>query len=221
MYLSCSASLGESVETRSPLQSLIGDVFTSPGLLWEWSSQQLGAGVQSLVSQLFPFNGDHWVVVDHSREFYPLWCLQPNARQPQVIRPRSRNDGFWVIEECLRSKAVNLLWSVIERVPPLVYRRWKLAAEAGGGTAMFFRAATPDKQPSWADLRWAVTPLTGTPTTRRWRTELRYCRKGFADRATLWEQQHGTGVVRMVSELADTTTIAGSPLTPRATAGVG
>lgn len=209
------------METQSPLQSLIGDVFTSPGLLWEWSSRQFGAGVQALVSRLLPPRGENWVVVDHRRDFYPLWCIPEGGPRPLVIRPKSRNDGFWVIEECLRSKAVTLLWSLIDRVPPVVYRRWKLAAETGGGTAMFFRAATPDTQTSWADLRWTVTPLPGTSTARRWRTELRYCRKGFADSATIWEQHHATGAVRMVSELADTTTIAGSPRLTWATVGVG
>lgn len=204
------------------LHALLPKSFCEQGSLVEWLSSAPGEGAGALAAALCqPAKEDRWCVIDGQREFYPAAFVANGWPTPVVIRPSSVKDSYWAIEQCLRSPAVSLLWCQQERVPPVVYRRWKLAAEAGGGMAMLFRPATSRSQSSWADLRWLVTPVPGTATSRRWRLELLYCRQGLADMTLIWEQEHATGAVRVVSELADSTSLSRPSRLARTAAGAG
>lgn len=204
------------------LQTLLPKSFRAEGTLVEWLSSAPGHGAGALAAALCrPARDGRWCVIDGSQEFYPAALVANGWPLPVVIRPTSLKDSYWAIEQCLRSPAVSLLWCQQEQVPPVVYRRWKLAAETGGGMAMLFRPAALRCQSSWADLRWLVTPEPGTATARRWRMELLYCRQGLADLTLIWEQQHASGAVRLVSELADSTSSARPSRTWQAAAGAG
>ncbi|MDX1970759.1 MAG: hypothetical protein SFV23_26570 [Planctomycetaceae bacterium] len=198
------------------LAALLPHAVSPRGLLVEWLSEGSGSGVVSLAARsvLQQLEQTAWAVIDPDGDFFPAMCgWSPSMSRPLVLRPGSAQDLFWTVEQCLRCPGLGLTWCRVERAPPLVLRRWKLAAETGGGTGFLFRPASARKQPTWADLRWLVTTQPGTAAGRRWRIETLYCRGGFSGAAVILEQHHATGAVRVVAELGSAT---GAPRTPQA-----
>ncbi|MFI5457194.1 MAG: hypothetical protein ACHRXM_17245 [Isosphaerales bacterium] len=97
---------------------------------------------------------------------------------------------------------------VDQRIPERVHRRWQMAAEVGGGVGLFFRPFGAQREPVWADLRLLVTPQAGGQgQTRRVRIETLYRRGGKGGSAQAWEIDHAAGIVRLVSEVANPTTV--------------
>jgi hypothetical protein len=179
----------------------------------EWLADGPGTGVETLARLHWPSGPGPlwWAVVDADWQFSPVaagWSDQ--IRRPLVLRPGTERDTFWAVEQCLQCPGIGLTWCRIERAPPLVLRRWKLAVEAGGGVGMLFRPVSARRQPTWADVRWLVTPVRGSEQGRRWRVELLSCRGGFGGGTVLLEQSHATGAVHVVPELADSTALSGA-----------
>jgi protein ImuA len=147
-----------------------------------------------------------WVVVDPARETYAPalggWGLDP--RRTLLLRPETLRDACWGIEQCLRCPGVSATWASIEdRLPTAVHRRWKLAAEAGGGVGLLFRPDSARREPVWADMRLRATPLSGGQgDARRIRIDVLYRRGGLGGSAQVWEIDHATGDVRLVPEVA-------------------
>jgi protein ImuA len=204
------------------LSDLLPQSLSWRGLLVEWLSDGPGSGAEMLAARCGREIGDGraWAVIDNRQEFFPAaFCAGEDHRpSPIAVRPSSSQDTFWAVEQCLRCPGIGLTWCRIERAPPLVLRRWKLAVETGGGIGMLFRPLADRNQPSWADVRWQVTPEPGSALGRRWQIELLYCRGGFGGGAVTLEQQHATGAVRMVPELADSTVATRSARIAGATA---
>ena len=87
-----------------------------------------------------------------------------------------------------------------------VNRRWKLAAEVGGGVCSLFRPDSARREPAWADLRLRVTPLSGGQgDARRIRVDVLYRRGGLGGSAQVWEIDHAAGDVHLVPEVAHPT----------------
>ncbi len=83
------------------------------------------------------------------------------------------------------------------------HRRWKLAAEVGGGVGLLFRPDEARREPVWADLRLRVTPLSGGQgDARRIKIDVLYRRGGLGGSAQVWEIDHAAGDVRLVPEVA-------------------
>ena len=122
-----------------------------------------------------------------------------------LVRPRSRHEACWAIEQCLRCPGVSAVWAWVDRqFPTRVHRRWQSAAEVGGGVGMFFRPEAARREPTWADLRLLVTPLPGDQgEARRVRIDVLYRRGGLGGTAQVWEIDHAEGVMRVVPEVAD------------------
>jgi protein ImuA len=203
------ADLSSTGSDLPALTALLPRSLSPEGLLMEWLAEGPGTGVETLA-----FSGwaprRAWAVIDPERQFYPI----AYGLRPLVLRPHSLQDGYWAVEQCLRCPGIGMTWCRIERAPPIVLRRWKLAAEAGGGIGMLFRPLTARREPTWADVRWLVTPKPGSALGRRWQIELLYCRGGFGGAAVTLDLHHATGAVRVVPELADSTAVvrtAGAP----------
>jgi len=182
------------------------------GSLVEWLSPVEGSGVATLAMQgALAALDQHrvWAVVDATGEFHP-----PAARGWGVpleslllLRPTSVADAVWTVEQCLRCPAIGLTWFRTEHLSDQVARRWKLAAEIGGGIGVLFRPEAAARHASWADVRWRVQPRGAVrPTGRVVRVELVSCRGAFAGGSVELDVNDATGDVRLVSAVAGATT---------------
>jgi hypothetical protein len=103
--------------------------------------------------------GKALVVVDWQSCFYPpaAAALGIDLKRLIVIRPKSREDGWWSLDQALRCSAVGAVWSSLpEEMDDRLARRLQLAAEAGGTLGLFIRDFRTRNRPSWADVQWQV-----------------------------------------------------------------
>jgi protein ImuA len=200
------APLKESASYRGPLPGWN----LRPGSIVEWLAAAPGAGALASALQLGaqPRSARGIVaIVDSTKECYAPalsgWGISPG--QILLVRPNSRFEACWAIEQCLRCPGVSATWAWVEpRLSPRVHRRWQLAAEVGGGVGIIFRPETARREPVWADLRLLVTPRPGGRGDTRWvRIDVLYHRGGLGGTAQLWELDHAEGAVRLVPEVGD------------------
>jgi hypothetical protein len=181
-----------------------------PGVIVEWLVSRPGAGALTstvrILSRCLDGRGA-WVIVDPLRESYvPAlsgWGIHPS--RTLLLRPATLQETCWVIEQCLRCPGVSVTWAYIDkRLPTTVHRRWKMAAEVGGGVGLLFRPDEARREPVWADLRLRVTPLSGGQgDARRIKIDVLYRRGGLGGSAQVWEIDHAAGDVRLVPEVAN------------------
>lgn len=196
-------------ESASQDVSFPGLAIRAGGIV-EWLAATPGAGAFVSALQVRSRPGSaHGIVaiVDPAGEFYAPalsgWGISPS--QTLVVRPTTRLETCWAIEQCLRCPGVSatLAW-VEQRLSPRVHRRWQLAAEEGGGVGILFRPETARREPAWAELRLLVAPRPGgRGETRRIRIDVLYHRGGLGGTARVWEIDHAEGAVRLVPEVAD------------------
>jgi protein ImuA len=193
------------VAIRGPLPGLEME----SGSIVEWLVTGPGSGAFSATLRILaqrPGRAGAWVIVDPAGEVYPpamtAWGADP--RQTLLVRPTDPREACWAIEQCLRCPGVSATWACVEgRLATNVFRRWKLAAEAGGGVGILFRPDSARREPAWADLRLRVTPLSGGQgDARRIRIDVLYRRGGLGGSAQVWEIDHAAGDVRLVPEVA-------------------
>lgn len=129
------------------------------------------------------------VVVDRHGWFHPPalmpWLTRqsdPGKEGPRLIvaRPAGDDDEIWAIDQALRCGGVAAvvawprmaaLWSGQERPArgharqqwTTAMRRWQLAARSSGAVGLFVRPEAARREPSWAEARIAVTPLSSPP----------------------------------------------------------
>jgi hypothetical protein len=187
------------------------------GVIVEWMVGQPGAGALTsslpILSRWLDGRGG-WVIVDPDREWYvPAlsgWGI--NLSRTLLLRPTSLQESCWVIEQCLRCPEVSVTCVRIKkRLPTSVQRRWKMAAELGGGVGLLCRPHDLQREPVWADLRLRATPLSGgLGDARRIRIDVLYRRGGLGGSAQVWEIDHAAGDVRLVPEMANPAAAAGA-----------
>src|SRR5262249_44170988 len=127
-----------------------------PGAIVEWLVGRPGAGAWTSTSWILSRCLDGrgaWVIVDPVRESYvPAlsgWGINPS--RILLLRPATLQETCWVIEQCLRCPGVSVTWASIDRqLPTTVCRRWKLAAEVGGGVGLLFRPDDAQREPACA-----------------------------------------------------------------------
>lgn len=129
------------------------------------------------------------VVVDRGGWFHPPAVLPwlGDSRQLVVARPSHDDDEMWAIDQALRCRGVAAVvawprgvagrsaWGGREPMPAggrrggtkpgsqwtVAMRRWQLAARASGAVGLLVRPAAVAREPSWAEVRLAVSPLPG------------------------------------------------------------
>jgi len=181
------------------------------GSLVEWLTPVDGCGAATLAMHgVLPAleRGGLWVIVDPLREFYPpaVRSCGISVESLLLLHPTSIGDIAWTVEQCLRCPAVGTTWIQTEKLPDRVLQRWKKSAEIGGGIGVLFRPACTRRQPSWADLRWLVTPCPGdTAPRRRLCVELLTCRVTLTGASVELDVSDATGDVRLVSAMAGAT----------------
>jgi protein ImuA len=181
------------------------------GGMVEWLTEDIGTGAATLAlagARSALKGAGSWVVIDSQRQFFPAAAISfgvPSHRL-LLVHPKSEADAAWAFEQALRCPGVAMAWNWIESVNERMLQRWKIAAETGGGQGVLFRSQKAIKQAAWADVRWLVNPSSGTSLTgRQMCLKLLYCRGLVSEKQIELECDHETGVVRMASKLANST----------------
>ncbi|MFO1019846.1 MAG: hypothetical protein U0903_04010 [Planctomycetales bacterium] len=177
------------------------------GTLSEWLAAEGSlAGILSLFTLrgVLAAPGTYAALIDGQGEISPLACAGwgVDLNRLLLIQPASHQETWWAVEQCLRSKAIQAVWGQLQDVPERVFRRWLLAAEAGGGVGIFLRPERVRRTPTWSHIRWAVHLVPGAGIAgHRLEIELLACRHGTSGQRVLVDLDHATSSVRVVSEL--------------------
>ena len=217
------ASNGIAASNRQPQRTVIsaaGGGESQSGPLWdlaprtiqEWVATTEGSGAQELALCNARLSlryqsvdaGGRWLVVD--ADLSPVALAERGVDLSRVVSVRAPepNDLLWTVEQGLRSRGVDLVICRVDRLPPVAFRRWKLAAEVGGTRCIVLRGIEALRESGWADLRVQVTPLCSTGwDTRRMRVETLKVRNGLPGEVIEVELDRETDRLRVVSVLAD------------------
>ena len=146
----------------------LDDLFPAGGIqrgqLAEWLTpcSGSGAGLLSLSIAWRAIDRQHSaiVVVDREKWFYPpaLVGWDVNLRNLVVLRPTTKSDELWALDQSLRCPAVAAVWSWLPCLDSRDFRRLQLAAEQGGTLGLLLRPATVRGQPSWSGVQLLVEP---------------------------------------------------------------
>lgn len=102
--------------------------------------------------------GGALVVLDTRGEFYPpaAFDLGIDPRRLLVVSARRADEALWAWDQALRCRGVGAVVGWLERLGDRLFRRLRLAAEAGGALGLFLRPASFQSTPSWSQVRWLV-----------------------------------------------------------------
>jgi protein ImuA len=221
------------------------------GMLVEWLGDFGRSGAVTLgllAAREACREGGVLVVLDRPQTFYPpaaaAWGIDLNRLI--VVRPRNARDELWAAVQALRSPVVAAMWANIERLDARAFRRLQLAAEAGRTLGVLVRPITARGQPSWADVRLEVSPLSvirgplhsnhGPRTTdnaRLVQVRLTHCHSGRSGAAVALEiddvsrtvqpmsSTHDTHALPVVAELGDSASHSLPARTKRSAGGAG
>ncbi len=121
-----------------------------------------------------------------SRQTGAIVCCDPQARlyppglvalgipldRLYLLRPARAAEVVWALSECLRCPGVAAVVAPVGRLTRVEARRLQLASEAGGGVGLLMRPLGPASEEYAAATRWAVRPVPGDRTIRRWNLRL-------------------------------------------------
>jgi hypothetical protein len=153
-------------------------------------------------------------VIDQEGWFYPAalprWGIPFD--QLLLLRPKTSADALWSWEQTLRCPGIAACVGWLPEASSVALRRLQVAAEQGGGLGLLVRPLRALQSPTWAEVRWRVTPAPINPLKarpgpmrgRRFRVELVRCRSqlggGVAD---VEFSPYAAIPLRVVSALAD------------------
>ncbi len=213
-----------------PLDRLLPGGGLQRGTLVEWLAQGEGTGATTLAmlaAREAARPGGSVVVLDGLGEFYPPAAVRLGIAPEQllVVRTSDAADHAWALDQVLRCPAVAATVARPEELGrPLdgrTFRRLQLAAEQSGGLGLLLREAAVRAEPSWADVRLLVTPLSlargdegaateppvspqpASPEGRGIRVELLRCRGGSGGQSVTVEWDDETRTVCLAAQLAD------------------
>lgn len=135
-----------------------------PGSIVEWFTEGFGTEATNLslrIGWAACRDNRFLVMVDPLLEIYPpaLFQLGIDLRRVVFVHPPTKSDTLWSITQTLRCSAVGAVWSYLESLNPINYRRCQLASEYGGTLGVFVRPLKARKEPSWADVQLLIQPL--------------------------------------------------------------
>ncbi|APZ91133.1 ImuA family protein [Fuerstiella marisgermanici] len=152
----------------SALDNILPDQGLLRSTLSEWIAAEPGSGTISLAMRAAG-QAQHegpLIIVDRPRRFYaPAFpavgvCL----RNTILVRPKSRGDELWAVEQSLRCPGVGAVMCQIDRLRTQEFRRLQLAAESGTAVGLLIRPASARRQSGWADVRLLISA--GWPASR-------------------------------------------------------
>lgn len=184
-----------------------------PPQVSEWIAATPGSGAWQLAlaaSRPPQSANSRWLFAGTDRDVLPQGWEQcgVNLAQLALVRAADSSQLLWGVEQALRSGGVDVVCCRLPRVPPVVFRRLKLAAEAGRCACVLLRDHQALREMSGADLRVLVSSCSSPSWKRRWlRVEVLKVRNGIPGKGVLMELDDETGALRVVSELADSAAV--------------
>ncbi len=194
-----------------PLDRLLPGGGVARGTLIEWLAEGHGSGVEALAWRMAraACRSDGAVVVlDRDRDFYPPAAVRLgiDPRQLIVIQAAEKADHDWALDQALRCPGVDVVWArpdgPREKLDGRTFRRLQLAAEGSGCIGVLIREASMQTEPSWAELRLLVEPLSEEHPrsgSRRVRIRLLRCRGAVEGRSVDVEIDDETHAVHLVA----------------------
>ncbi len=172
------------------------------GTLSEWIAAEPGSGAASLAMRVAgqaQADGP-LIVVDRNRHFYAPAVAAAGVLLSDTIfvRPESRTDELWAIEQSLRCPGVGAVLCQVSFLKTVDFRRLQLAAESGTAIGLLIRSADAQKQSGWADVRLLVSSHSAPQDQFCRRLEVRcvYAKGVYADRTVELELCDETGELR-------------------------
>ncbi|HEY2413349.1 MAG TPA: hypothetical protein VGI40_13950 [Pirellulaceae bacterium] len=108
---------------------------------------------------------------DRLGHFYPpaaaAWGVDLSAML--VLRTTNEADALWAFDQALRCPGVGAVWGAWNRLDVRDFRRLQLAAEVGGTIGLLVRPAKLRGQPTWAEVRFLVSPRSKVQSPKSWR----------------------------------------------------
>ena len=170
------------------------------GILVEWLGSQGGAAatLAAIVARQACQDGAALVVIDQCSKniakavagyCYPLALANLGLDLSQVIfvRPQSRKDYLWTLNQSLACRGVGAVLSWPQALDDRAFRGLQLAAEKGGSLGLLVRPLSARGQPTWSEVQLLVetlpaalsrSPLNRIDTLRRLRIEILRSRGG-------------------------------------------
>ncbi|MEM9368657.1 MAG: hypothetical protein AAGD07_21915 [Planctomycetota bacterium] len=134
--------------------------------LCEWTTRQPGSasGTLALIAAAHALrqHPGPLVIVDSLGTFYPPAATSLGIPASRLLwcRPQNRRDTVWTLDQSLRCPAVAAVWGALPwNLDDRDARRLQLAAEQGPTPGLIVRPASRQPQPSFAAVRWSVTPV--------------------------------------------------------------
>lgn len=164
-------------------------------------------------------DGGMLVVVDWKRQFHPPAAANVgvNLENTIFVRPRTRKDELWALNQALRCPGVGAVLSWPDKWDERAFRALQLAAEAGEAVGLFVRPVSIRGRPTWSAIQLLVETLPAASSKRRLRVEILRCRNGRAGKCVEVELDDETGAIQescalpSASELANSAVAPGSP----------
>jgi hypothetical protein len=189
------------------IDQLLPDGGLRRGWLTEWLGVEGGgAGTLALIAAREAcLDGGAVVVMDQEQRFYPpaAAALGIDLETTIVVRPQSRQDELWTLDQALRCGGVAAVWAPLDSIDDRTFRRLQLAAEEGGALGLLVRPLKRRGRPSWSDVQFCIEPKVGSTrqggsTARQLRVEVTRCRGRPAGGAVEVEFDDVTGALRGV-----------------------
>jgi protein ImuA len=161
--------------------------------------------------------GGALVVVDRMRTFYPpAAALFGVTHETIFVRPRSRKDELWALNQTLRCPGVGAAVCWLEAVEERAIRGLQVVAEQSGAVGLFIRPVNVCGRPTWSDVQLRIEAMPSNERQRRLRIEVVRSRSGHAGASAIVELEDdatthpAAHLVPVVSELAAATHAARS-----------
>jgi protein ImuA len=130
-----------------------------------------------------------------------------SCRSSSFLRslPVQQADTLWALEQTARCPGVRVAMCWLDRVSSTALRRLQLAVERSGVTVFLIRPDSALRQSSWADLRIGIRGLAAATVQIQVIQARNQVQNSSVVQLTI---DHETGVVRPLSQLADSATPA-------------
>jgi hypothetical protein len=190
------------------LEEIVPEKQLPAGSLVEIFSAAEGAGTWTLALLLARqacVEGKAFVIADMRKSFYPPAAsrLGVNLDRSLVVCPSTWRDASAAVVQSLHCPAVGAVVVWCDPLPLREFRRFQVAAEAGGGLGLLLRPAKALHAPSFAALRLLVTPVASAERPRRIRVDVVRARGDKGGQSLTLEIDDETGHVCVPAGLAD------------------
>ncbi|HEX3997263.1 MAG TPA: hypothetical protein VHX65_01815 [Pirellulales bacterium] len=178
-----------------------------------------GAALALIASREACRDGGALVVIDRGRSFHPPAAANLGIELANVVfvRPRTRKDFLWALNQSLSCLGVGGVVCWPERLDSKAFRQLQLAAESAGNIGLLIRPPSVRGHPAWSDMQLLVEarPSTGAPrglaqfpmpceeivpvpfsAGRRLRVEVVRCRNGTPGAVVQLELDDETGTLQ-------------------------